>query len=260
MLGRVIETGPLNIVLGRSAVAAVVLAVGLALAGTSIRLEPRSAGLMAAAGVVLAVHWLAFYHAIDLAGVAIGVIGYATYPAFVVALDAVVQRTRPRRVDWLAAGLVLAGLVFVAPSFELADLRSQGLAWAVLSGFTFAVLTLMNRTLVRRHRALKVSFYQLAVAAAVLLPVALTAGQFPGSTDLAWIVMLGLVCTALAQTLFVRCLMKVRPQTASVIAGLEPVYAIALAVWWLAEYPPWSSVAGATLIVLATFLVSREPL
>ena len=65
------------------------------------------------------------------------------------------------------------------------------------------------------------------------------------------LVVLGLVCTALAHTLFIGGLAVVTAHTASVIAALEPVYGIALALVLLGEVPGARTIAGGALIVAA---------
>ncbi|MEM9184854.1 MAG: EamA family transporter, partial [Pseudomonadota bacterium] len=91
VLGKAIAAGALIIVFGRSTVAALTLGLGLVL-GLKNRREscalPRTRRLgLGASGVLLAVHWLAFFHAINISSVAVGVVGYATAPLFVVMLE-----------------------------------------------------------------------------------------------------------------------------------------------------------------------------
>jgi drug/metabolite transporter (DMT)-like permease len=69
---------------------------------------------------------------------------------------------------------------------------------------------------------------------------------------------LGVVCTALAHTLFIRSLRALSAHTASVVAALEPVYGIALALLLLGEVPPARTLAGAVLIVGAALYATRR--
>ena len=80
---------------------------------------------------------------------------------------------------------------------------------------------------------------------------------------MALLVVLGVVCTALAHTLFIRSLRVLSAHTASIVATLEPVYGIALAFLLLGEMPSARTLAGGALIVgaalLATVGASRSP-
>ena len=90
-----------------------------------------------------------------------------------------------------------------------------------------------------------------------LLPTLAFAPVVIGARDVALLLILGIVCTALAHTLFVRSMQTLSAHTASVVVALEPVYGIALAVIFLHEVPDLRTCAGAVLIVgaaLATTL------
>ena len=69
---------------------------------------------------------------------------------------------------------------------------------------------------------------------------------------------LGLVCTALAHTLFIASLREVTARTASVVAALEPVYGIALAFVLLGERPDARVLAGGVLIVAAALVATTR--
>jgi drug/metabolite transporter (DMT)-like permease len=58
------------------------------------------------------------------------------------------------------------------------------------------------------------------------------------------LLVLGVLCTALAHTLFIESLAVLRTQTASVISALEPVYGIALAALLLGELPALRTLVG----------------
>ena len=77
-----------------------------------------------------------------------------------------------------------------------------------------------------------------------------------GWREIALVLVLGLLCTAFAHTLFIMCLKRLTAHTASVIAALEPVYGILLAVFLLDEFPGWRTWAGAVLIVGAAMLAT----
>jgi drug/metabolite transporter (DMT)-like permease len=80
----------------------------------------------------------------------------------------------------------------------------------------------------------------------------------PTPRDVALLIVLGVVCTALAHTLFIRSMRVLSAHTASVIAALEPVYGIALAFALLGEAPGWRTLIGAALIVGAALRTSSR--
>lgn len=255
LFGRWIELAPSGIVLGRTLVAAVALAA-VALAGGGLS-RPR-AGL-AGNGAILAIHWWTFFAAIQSGGVAIGLIGFASFPLFTLALERATGQREASRRDWAVAGLVVAGLVLAVPRFDLHDAVFRGLGWGVVSGATFAWLAVRNRRYAADHSPLAIALWQNAFAAACLAPWVLVAppGGAIDARTIGLLLALGLLCTALAHTLFIASLSSVSAHLASVVAALEPVYGIALAALLLAERPTGAQVAGGALLVVAAILASR---
>ena len=243
------------IVLGRTSIAAVALGLTLLL---SPRPRPSFEWRLAANGVLLAVHWVAFFQAIHTSSVAIGLLGYASFPLFVLPMEALLLRRGPRIGEWASAAIVAAGLALLVPQFDIDNRVVQGVLWGMLSGFTFALLALGNRSLAGRRDAGEIAFWQNACAGACLLPALLLVHALPGARDLAALVVLGLVCTALAHTLFIRSLRTVSAHAASIVAALEPVYGIVLAALLLGEFPNARTLAGAILIVGATLWTSAR--
>ena len=80
----------------------------------------------------------------------------------------------------------------------------------------------------------------------------------PTARDIALLIVLGVVCTALAHTLFIRSMRMLSAHTASVVAALEPVYGMALAFALLGETPNWRTLVGAVLIVAAALRASSH--
>ena len=255
LFGKWLALAAVTIVFGRSAIAAVALSLLLHFvreAGPRGSFEWR----LAAGGAVLALHWVSFFQAIQIASVAVGLLGFASFPLFVLLLEAVLRQRALNAAEWLTAALVAAGLALLVPEFSLENRTVQGLAWGLVSGFTFALLAVNNRALAVRHGAGAIALWQNACAALVLLPFAVAAAAVPGAREMALLVVLGVACTALSHTLFIRSLRVLSAHTASVVAALEPVYGIALAFVLLGETPSARTLAGGALIVGAAFFAT----
>jgi drug/metabolite transporter (DMT)-like permease len=246
LFGKWLALPPATIVLGRTAFASLALWAALRL---SRELRGRFEWRLAASGALLAVHWLTFFQAIQVASVAIGLLGCSTFPLFVLVLEALQRHRKLRAIEWSTGLLVTLGMLIIVPEFRIENRTVQGLLWGIASGLTFAMLAVGNRVLVSRRPAGEVALWQNACAAACLLPLAIIDPALPGPRDLALLIVLGVFCTALAHTLFIRSMRILSAHTASVVAALEPVYGIALAWALLGETPGARTLAGATLIV-----------
>ena len=255
LFGKLVSASPVTIVFGRSFFAALVLYVGLRFYRVGLAMNSgKSLLIVLLSGLILAVHWVAFFHAIQISTVAVGLVGFATFPVFVTFLEPLVSGQKYRAVDFASAALVGLGLVLVAPGFSLANQGLVGLLWAVLSGALFAVLVLINRRLVAGHSPFVVVFYQLGIASLCVAPLVVAAGAVPDTRDIWLLLVLGIVCTALPHALFIKSLAVVKAQLASVVTALEPVYGIALAAILLHEIPNLTTLAGAALVFAAVWL------
>src|SRR6185295_18871963 len=141
LFGKWLALSPVAIVLGRTAIAAAALGILRLRARERARFDVRLIGN----GVVLALHWLSFFAAIQVSTVAVGLLGFASFPLFTLFAERVFLKRRLRQREVLTAVLVTAGLVMLVPELSLANPIVQGLAWGIVSGFTFALLAVMNR-------------------------------------------------------------------------------------------------------------------
>jgi drug/metabolite transporter (DMT)-like permease len=256
LFGKWIALSPVTIVFGRSAIACATLALLLYVRRDASPRESSFEWRLAAGGVVLALHWVAFFQAIQIANVAIGLLGFASFPLFVLLLEAVGRERRLRGREWLTALLVSAGLLLLVPEFDIDNRTVHGLVWGIFSGFSFALLAVMNRGLATRRSANVIACWQNGIAAAVLLPLVSVTPAVLTPRDLGLLLVLGVACTALAHTLFIRSLRSLSAHVASVVAALEPVYGIALAFLLLGERPEPRTLIGAALIVGAAMIAT----
>lgn len=240
------------------------LALGALARMTHTDLRPRSRrdlALLVTQGVILAVHWTAFFQSIAVSSVAIGLLSFSSFPLFTAAFEPLLLKQRPRRIEVAAALLIVPGVYLLAPALSPTNHATQGVLWGLVAGATFAMLSVVNRGLTRRYSALTISLYQDGVAGIALLPSLIffpVAAALTGR-NLLILLTLGLVCTALAHTLFIAGLKDVRAQIASLIASLEPVWGIGFALIFLAETPDGRTLAGGALILIASLLPAFIP-
>ena len=257
LFGKWVALPPVEIVLGRALVAAATLAIVLRVQ----RVPAMRPGVgLALNGALLALHWVAFFAAVQLAGVAIALLAFASFPVFVLAIESVERRRLPAGAELTAIALVICGLALLVPEFRWSSAVVQGHACGVAAGLTFAILVVRTRRAVGLHGAVGLALWQNLFAALWLVP--LVAGGVaqiaPTSADVALLAVLGVACTALAHTLFIASMRRVSAHTASVVSVLEPVYGIALAALLLGERPDARTLAGMLLILGAALLATRH--
>lgn len=245
------------IVLGRTGFAALALGVVLALGRRALRLRSLRDGLgMALLGALLAFHWVSFFNSIQLATVAIGLLTFSSFPVFVTLLEPLLFKTPWRWRDGAIAALVVVGVALVIPDYRLGSATAVGTIWGLLSGLSFALLQLLNKGYRQRYSAVAIAFYQDLFACLSLLVVTPLASLGLTPQEVGLLLVLGVLCTAVAHTLFIESLAVLRTQTASVISALEPIYGIVLAALLLGELPTLRTLAGGGLIIGTTLWAS----
>jgi drug/metabolite transporter (DMT)-like permease len=216
----------------------------------------RDGFLLVGLGILLAIHWTTFFQSIAVSSVAIGLLSFSSFPLFTAALEPLLLRQRPSRIQVLAALLILPGIYLLVPSFTLQNQTTRGVFWGILSGATFALLSVVNRGLGQRYPSQVISFYQDGVATLVLLPVLFLAPTAAMWTPhaLSILLVLGVFCTALAHTLFIASLRHITAQSASLLASLEPVWGIVFGIFLLQQIPTLITLSGGALIIGAILL------
>ena len=235
VLGKLAESSALIITFGRALFAVLaLLLVAQLLRPSGATPNWRQRGGLALGGLLLGAHWLTFFIAVKIAGVGIATLGFASFPAFTVLLEGLLFRERTRAIEFTMVGLVCAGLLLVAPAFDLSSGPTAGLLYGVLSGLLFALLSLLNRAVTRGLDPVRSALWQNLAILAALLPFCWSAIPAIPAQDWLWLA-----------------------RTTSVIFALEPVYGIAFAWWLFGEQPTLRMLLGGALIIIASVVTSR---
>ncbi len=260
LFGKSLDLPPTLIVFGRVLFASLALTLAVLLLRVEIRIRHgRDLAGFLLLGTILVVHWITFYHSIQISTVATGLLTFSTFPIFVTFLEPLFFHERVRTFDLLISAIVFLGLVLVIPEFNVSNNLTLGVFWGTLSGCTFAILSILNRKFVMSYPALTVAWYQNAFACLILLPIAGSTTLHISYSDLSQLALLGIVFTALAHTLFIRGMYEIKTQLASVVACLEPVYGILLALILLHEAPSGREILGGGVILGAILCATTRP-
>jgi drug/metabolite transporter (DMT)-like permease len=113
----------------------------------------------------------------------------------------------------------------------------------------FAIYTLLNRLQVRTNSPQMLSFGQNTVVAVSMLLLMPFYATHVGIRDASLMATLGILCTAVAQSLYISSLRGVSAQLACIVSTMESPYGILFAVIFLGEIPPGRTVIGGTIIL-----------
>lgn len=253
VISRGITADSMTITFGRVFFSSITLYIICRASRHTLRLKSRADLIwLVITGAVLALHWFSFIESIRVASVAVGTITFTTYPLFVTFIEPVMFKEKLKLKGVICAVVMLLGVCVLVPLNDLSGFSPAGIAWGMLSSLTYALLSLMNRRFSAVYPGSVVCFYEQSTAAVVLLPFILASVPRVSLTDIGLIAVLGIFCSALAHTLFVSSLRRVRVQTAGIIAGMETVYGIALAALLLGDMPSVRELIGAAIVLGAS--------
>ncbi len=260
LFGRWLNLDPLWIVEGRVVFAFLSLALVLYFGKIGFRLKDTKDHLrFILLGAVLAFHWYAFFRSIQETTVALALLSFASFPFFTLLLESIWRKLALTWKEWFLVFVSFSGTALIVP-WDPLDSNFTGVLWGLASGLSFALMAILNKEMVQKYHALQISFYQDFWAALLLLPFALSYPVIISSQDLALMLLLGTVFTALSHGLFIQALKKVQARTAALIAALEPVYGIIAAYFLFAEIPALQTFLGGILILGAGLLAQfRDP-
>jgi len=211
-------------------------------------------GLLFAAGVVLALHWLTFFEAYKRLSVATTILIVYVGPVLIAAAAPAVlgERLERRTIYALALSVVGIGLIAV-PSASAGD--AFGFACAGVAAVSFAAIVLMLKRLTPHYRPAGITVWQLGVAALVLSPALIGGSGNEIARAAPALMMLGILHTGVTGILYVSALTIVPAQQVSILVYLEPVTAVLWAWAVLGESPTLATLAGGVMIVLAGLVI-----
>lgn len=225
-------------------------------------LAPGVRGRLLLMGACDAATLLLFFTAIRETGVAVATFLYFMQPVWVALLAPRVLGSVTERVVWAAIAVALAGLgLILVPSLSGAAHASWwGLAAGLGCGILYACFALLVKGLSARLDSITLVLAQSAMDATFLLPLALwqvlVAGYALTRQDLLVALVLGVLCTAVAYTLWMEGIRRIRLQHSAVLGFLTPVaapfFALALAGQRITA---WTA-AGGVLVLAGGLLVA----
>lgn len=277
VLFRTSGLGPVAVTFWRFAIAAAACALLRPLRRSTAPVPEKRRSWRSAVltGGGMAVSQVAFFGAVETAGVTLGTllaVGAGPVLATVGGRYFLAEPV-PRR-GLIAIGAALAGVILLVTGSGHAGTGARpllGVALALLCAVTYCAVTLLGRT----GGGSGASLGAFIAGTVGLAPFAVRTGLWPHGSGpvhatgagvahganvaqtVGWLLFLGLVTTLLAYRWYFAGLVTVPAAAASVIVLLEPVTAAAIGVGVLAERLTAPAAAGAGLLLVALVLLAR---
>lgn len=249
VIGKFVSVPAILVTFGRVFFSSIFLLIIILIKKDNWKLKKRDYSYVIVAGIILAIHWFTFLQAIQIATVAIGTITFATFPIFVTFLEPLIYHEKLEIKNVTMAIIMFAGVLITVPEFSLANQMTLGIVVGMISAFSYAILCLFNRYLSLNYSGTIVCLYEQGVATIILFPTIFFVTTTINLLDLGAIIFLGIVCTAIAHSIYVNSLKKIKVQTASIISSMESVYSIIFAFLLLNEMMAFKELLGGLIII-----------
>ena len=219
--------------------------------------------LLILSGALMGINWILLFEAYNYTTVATATLCYYMQPTIVILLSPLFFHERLTAKKLVCAFLAVLGMFLV--SGAAGEGIPQGDAFrGILCGLGAAVLyaavVIMNKCIRNIDPYLK-TILQLASASVCLLPYLAVTGQLSyvklDSFSLLMLLVVGIVHTGIAYTLYFGSTDGLRAQTIALFSYIDPVSALFISVLFLHEPMGAAGLAGAVLILGAAFAAER---
>ena len=252
VLGRTIILDPIQTIFWRALIAF------LCLAGMAIVLRKNMYGLLMTApitmlfsGILLGVHWVTYFYALQWSSVAIGILSLYTFPIITAFLEPFFGKDRFQTKHFFLGTAMLFGIYLMSPKIDWENQKFLAVAMGVFSAFCFAMRNLLIKKISKHSDGQSIMTLQVAIVSIFLLP--LGAQSDP---EVLWhnggqLFFLALITTVIGHSLFLQSFQRFSITTASLISCLQPLYGIIMGAILLDEIPEITTMIGGMIILTA---------
>ncbi|KGJ97283.1 DMT family transporter [Pseudoalteromonas sp. ND6B] len=263
LFAKLIGLNALDITAYRAAIAGLAICVLLTLQKKPIKLHRAKDYVIAILlGVAVGIHWVTYFAGMQLAGITVGMLAFFTYPVITVFLEPLFNKSKPKTKDIISAVVVIFGIYLLIPNVNLGDDITLGVVTGVVSALFFALRNITHKRYFSEYGGPQTMFYQTLVASLMLCAFIEVPITEINDTDLIFLLIAGVVFTAMPHSLFAASLKHLSAATAGLISCLQPLYGTILAIIILHERPSVMTLIGGALIVSAacfeTWSISRK--
>ena len=224
-----------------------------------LKVSLRSLIKFAFVGLLIALHWLAFFSAVKVSNVSITLAMMSTGAFFASFLEPIFFKRKIIGYEVIFGLIVIIGLYII---FKVESAYLSGILLALLASFLGTLFSIFNGMMVKSHNATVISFYELLFGVVFITIYILSIDGFDNAffnlsgSDWTYLIILASICTAYAFIASVHVMKWISPYTVMLTTNMEPVYGILLALLILREkeYMSPTFYLGAIIILITVVL------
>ncbi|MFK7781062.1 DMT family transporter [Psychroserpens sp.] len=260
ILGELISIGSTDLVWYRMLIAGILMFAYIKFIKLEIKVDSKTKLKFFGAGIIIALHWITFFEAINQSNVSITLAMFSTGAFFASFIEPLIYK---RRIIWyeIIFGIIVIIGVFLITQSEIKYIN--GILLGISSALFSTLFAVINGRFIEVHQATVISFYEF-ISGVVFLTIFIFLFQDGFSleffnlktSDWIYLFILASVCTAYAFIGSVDVMRLISPYTVILTYNLEPIYGIALALLLFPETEIMSTqfYYGAILILITVLM------
>ncbi|NRR93418.1 EamA family transporter [Winogradskyella undariae] len=239
ILGELITIGSIELVWFRMVMAGILMFIYIKIRGVNIKISRNTFLQFSAAGIIIALHWITFFEAINQSNVSIALAMFSSGAFFASFIEPIFFKRRILGSEIIFGIIVILG-VFLITSGQMGYIN--GIVLGLISALLSTLFAVINGRFIEKHDATVISFYEFLCGVLFLTVFILLSGKtfnaefftLSGS-DWVYLFILASICTAYAFIGSVEVMRFISPFTVILSYNLEPVYSIAMALMLFPE-------------------------
>lgn len=255
VLGELISTTSVAKVWYRMTIALVLVYIYIKIKKIPIIISRNLLLVFLGSGFIIALHWFAFFEAIEVSNVSVTLATLSTGAFFASILEPLFYKRRIIGYEVAFGLLVMCGLYII---YDVNGNFLYGITLALIAAFLSALFSVINSKFAKKYNASFISLYQILGGVLFLTVYMLFTGELNGNffvlsfNDWMYLFILGSICTAYTFVASIDVMKYLSPYTVMLTINLEPVYGIILAILIFPETEKIGKefYIGATIILL----------
>lgn len=260
ILGKKISIGSVDLVWYRMLIAGILMFGYIKFIKLKIKVDTKTKLKFFGAGIIIALHWITFFEAINQSNISITLAMFSTGAFFASFIEPLIYK---RRIIWyeIIFGIIVIIGVFLITQSEIKYVN--GILLGISSALFSTLFAVINGRFIEVHQATVISFYEfISGVVFITLFILLFKDGFSleffslSTSDWIYLFILASICTAYAFIGAVDVMRLISPYTVILTYNLEPIYGIALALLLFPETEIMSTqfYYGAILILITVLM------
>ncbi|OEJ98805.1 permease [Flavivirga aquatica] len=234
ILGELITIKAISLVWFRMAIALILIFFYVKIAKVKLIVNLKSIFKLSIAGIIIALHWITFFGAIDESNISITLAMFSTGAFFASLIEPIIYK---RTIIWyeILFGIIVIIGIFIITKSEIKYLT--GILLGISSAFFSSLFAVLNGSFLKKHTATVISFYEfLSGVLFISLYIMCFDSGFSedffslNQSDYIYLFILASICTAYAFIASTYVMKLISPYTVVLTYNLEPIYGIIMAI------------------------------